>query len=280
MAGHGDRDAHRRVSRRHGEGPAGAAGGGGEQPVLIHRARRSLDAPGEAPVLGGEVQVAPDGRGGQAHLLAGEQVQGGDALPALLLRNGNAVRGGHHREPGRARIGPVPGGHLDRAALRPGGVQAVCVHRAAAAGHAPAHGASGVHGVVGAVQPHGGELHLGPRQQDVVAGGHIVPRQLPGGLQVGGEENGGGVGPLRPLGGPVHHLHPLLVRVGGPDGGGAAAVHADGLHAPQLGQPLGHLGNSCPHAVPALPAVHGVEHQGAVSLDTHGGAGGAGGVQP
>lgn len=90
-------------------------------------------------------------------------------------------------------------------------------------------------------QPGSGELHRGPGEQDAVGRGHVVGGQLAGGLEPGGEEDGGAVLPLAAVGGLVDHLHALLVGVGDADGGGAAAVHADGLHASQLNEALGHL---------------------------------------
>ena len=278
MAGHAHRDGEGLAAGGDGEGAAGALLPGGKEAVFIHRAHRRVGRPGKAGVLGGEIQAAVRGRGLQIHLPAGIQVQGGHRRAGGLVGQGNAVRGADGGDGDRARGVAVVGGHPGGAALRPGGEQAVLVHRAAALGDLPLHLISAGRIVVG-VQAGGGQLHRSAGEQQVIGGGHVVGVQLAGGLELGGEEDGGGVGPLAAVGGAVHHLHAAAVGVGDPDGGGAAAVHADGLHTAQLNEALGHLGLGGPHAEAGLLAVQGVEHQGAVGLDADGGPGGAGGVQ-
>ena len=209
MAGDAHRDGEGLAAGGDGEGAAGALLPGGKEAVFIHRAHRRVGRPGKAGVLGGEIQAAVGGRGLQIHLPAGIQVQGGHRRAGGLVGQGNAVRGADGGDGDRARGVAVVGGHPGGAALRPGGEQAVLVHRAAALGDLPLH----------------------------------------------------------------------LISAGDADGGGAAAVHADGLHTAQLNEALGHLGLGGPHAEAGLLAVQGVKHQGAVGLDADGGPGGAGGVQ-
>ena len=168
----------------------------------------------------------------------------------------------------------VRGGNLTEAAGAAGSEQAAFADRTASVGYRPGHRAA-VRGIIAGVQPGSGELNRSAGEEHGVGGGYIVAVQLPGGLEGGGQEDGGAVGPLGAVGGPVNHLHPVGVRIGGADGGGAAAVHGDGLHAAQLHQALGRLGQGAAHAVAGLLAVQGVENHGAVGLDAHRRPGGA-----
>ena len=278
MAGHTDRDGQGLPTGRDREGTAGALLPSGKHAVLVHGAHRRIRRPGKAGVLSGEIQAAVRGQSLQIYLLPGIQVQGSHRRAGGFIGQGDAVRGADGSDGDRTRGIAVVSGHLRGAALRPGGEQAIFVHRAAALGDLPLHLISAGRIVVG-VQTGGGQLHRSAGEQQVIGGGHVVGVQFAGGLELGGQEDGGGVGPLAAVGGAVDHLHAAAVRVGDADGGGAAAVHADSLHTPQLNEALSHLGLGGPHAEARLLAVQGVEHQGAVGLDADGGPGSAGGIQ-
>ena len=273
VSGHGDRNGD--------IGPAGAdsqvAGGallpGGKEAVFIHRAHGGVHRPGVAGVLTGEGDLLPHGAGGEVHALHGGQGQRGDGRAGVLVGHRDGIRVLDHGDGGGALRLPGGGGDLGGAALAAGGKDAVHIHHAVPVLDGPGNRPLPGEGITVLVHRGGRQGHLGPREDHRVIGGHIVMVQLPVGLQLGDQEDAVADGAQAAVGGGVEDLHGVLVGQGGAEGGGAAAVQGHRLHAAQLNEPLGHLGEGSAHAVTGLPAVDGVEEHAAVGLDADGGAG-------
>ena len=278
VAGDGDGDGDVGAAGADGEVAGGTLLPGGKDAVFIHGAHGGVHRPAVAGVLAGEGDLLPHGAGGEVYALLGVQGQGGDRSAGGLIGHRDGVGGLDHGDGGGALSPAGGGGDLGGAALAAGGEDAVHVHHAVAVADGPGDG-----GVVGegiAVFIHRGGLqgHLGAGEDHRVIGGDVVVVQHAVGLQLGDQEDAVADGAQAAVGGRAQNGHGGGVRQGGAHGGGAAAVQSHRLHAAQLDEPLGHLGQGGADAVAGLTAVDGVEEDAAVGLDADGGAGVGGGV--
>ena len=239
----------------------------GQHAVSAHGADVTADRPGKGLRVRLQGQVLVSSRSRQGGLGAGSHRQGGqDGAAAVadrhVIRSLNGVDGGG------ALLAAALGGDGDLAAAG-GGDQHMAVQLTVGNGQIVAL----CHGDIVGVHRCGGDVHLAARQHVGVVGVHVEVGQAAGGLAAGYQEDLIGDRPLAALGGPVDGLGGQLVRLRDGQGGGAAAVQADGSLAAQLDEPLGHLGHGGADGVAGLPAVDGVEDQGTVGLLAHGSAG-------
>ena len=110
-------------------------------------------------------------------------------------------------------------------------------------------------------------------------GGQLQAAGLTGRAAGGQEDNMVGHFPQILVTGGVKGPGSCLIRCGGNHGGGAAAVQTEGGYTAQLLHPLRQRPQGRAHAVAGLPPVNGVQHQVAVGLHTHGGAGSGGDLE-
>ena len=274
----GDGDGLADPSGGEGEGALAGDLGGGVQAGVVHRAHVPLRRPGDdvgVPLPQGlPAPVGPGG--GELNLFTRLHSQGGES--AALSRPGDGERGEgvHHVElggplqvavpvPQTQGVGarPVSGGVdpvLDLAQLLPGGD-----------GHLVQ---IGLHQVEPLVQGHGlGQLQGGAGEQDLTLLGEGQPAGLAVSGLVGDQEKVGGAAAGTAPGGAVLEGGPLLAGQPHGQGGGAAPIHIYRPHAVLTQQLVGQILLAQAHGVAGLPAVGGVEHQGAVRAHADGGAG-------
>src|SRR5699024_1615413 len=149
----------------------------------------------------------------------------------------------------RAALAAAAQGDGGGAALLRGGEEAVLVDGPEICG--PGGAAGILHGDV--IRIHGGaaQLHRRAAEDHGTDGGDVVVIQLARGRVVGHQEDLGGHSALAAVGGLVDALGSGAVGQGGRQGGGTAAVQADGGGAAQLQQPLGQQVFGSAHAVAA-----------------------------
>ena len=245
-----------------------AAGAGScrcKHAVFIHRADIAGGRPCKRFGIRTQRQMVPDSSGGECGFAAGSHGQRGQAGRSVFQRQG--IRGADSMNHGTAAAPPFAGRHGDVATAGRGGQRSV-FQRSCAGGEVIA----GVHGNI--IRIHAGDVHRhAAARQHIVAGGLDVEVVQPPTGAVGGHQKDL-IGDLAVgFGGAVDDGRIRGVRGGHGQIGGAAAVQTQHRLAAQLQQPLTHLRQRCADGVAASAAVDGVEHQRAVRLLPHGGAG-------
>ena len=263
-----------------GDVDAGALGPGGDGDFPRPQGRGRKEA---RFVNGPDIPLQGPGEGRRVRLEGQMLVCGGTVELDRRARGGaelrdNGVVGVPHRQAVRRGDGVDHGGALPAAALGgDGNVPAL----QGGGEDVPRQGAGGggevialVHGDEVGVHGGGGDLRAAARQDIGVVGADVEVAQLPGGLVGGHQENLVGHGALHPVGGLVDPLRRGVRGLRDGQGGGAAAVQAQGRDAAQLDEPPGHLVHRRADGVAGLPAVDGVEDEAAVIALAHGGPGG------
>ena len=211
--------------------------------------------------------------GGQRRSAAGRNGQLFQHRPAAVADR-NGIRCLDGVDSGLAMLTAALGGNGDVAAPAGGG-QHIAVQLAVAGPQVIAF----LHGDEVGVHGGGGDVHLAARQDVIVIGADIEMAQPTGRLIVRHQENMVGHRPLTALGGLVDGFSRQLVRLRDGEGGGAAAVQAEGRLAAQFNEAGRHLAHGRADGVPGLPPVNGIEHQGTVSPLAHSGTGRRSGLE-
>ena len=264
LSGHGDGNSQALPSGRDRQA-AGAGSRRCKHAVFIHRADIAGDRPCERFGVRRQRQMVPDGSGGEGGFAAGSHGQRGQTGRSFFQRQG--IRGADGMNHGAAHAPPSAGHYGDVAAAGRGGQRPV-FQRSCAGGEIIA----GVHGDI--IGVHAGDVHRHAAAcQHIVAGGLDVEVIQPPAGAVGGHQKDL-IGDLAVgLGGAVDDGRVRGIRRRHRQIGGSAAVQTQHGFTAQLHQPLAHLRQRRTDGVAASAAVDGVEHQRAVRLLPHGGAG-------
>ena len=268
-----------------GDGPAAARSAGGKHAVLGDAAHIALHAPGHSSGAGTQGLTGPVGAGGgQLDALPGLQREGGEGGGAARPGDGEGGQRIHHMDLGGACQVQIPGtdGDLVRSRSVPSGVDTAIERAQLIFGGELSVGDAAGDG--GGAAVHGGHIAqsqggTGEHGQTVLLKGQALRLPVRGG--VGDQQDEGGAGPERAAGGGVVHRRGAAAREQDTEGCGAAAVQ---VHCPLtalLEQLVSQVLLGQTGGVAGLPAVHRVEHHGAVLLHPHCGAGSlAGGIVP
>ena len=127
-----------------------------------------------------------------------------------------------------------------------------------------------LHGNVGRIHRVGVDVNGTARQHQIVLGIDIEVVELTGGPVGCHQENVVGHSPLSAAGGLVDGRGAAgSVGFGDRQGGGTAAVQAEGIGTAQLNEPRRHLIHGCADGMALAAAIHGIEQQRAVGALTH-----------